>query len=285
MKGNKQTRHHDKWSPWAALSAVFFGMGVSFVACNGPTNNNQNCPEVGGGGHGTGGEHASTGGGGSGTGNTMNTGGTGGIGTDTITTTTDDGSSAEDNTFDHFNDPIDPFQLHQQQLEEGPPEIRTRLHSCTKLSYSALGDFLTSRGVDLAKTGTPDTAGELYTKGKDSLGVANYDAREAETYFHTTAGATRLFDIFVMASQEMIDNIQNAPACQIAGVGKPMFDADTGECVFESFSCIMGRPMSNNDMELCNTMLKHAAPGDSADLAVKRRVTVAAFLSAGHTCE
>ena len=32
-------------------------------------------------------------------------------------------------------------------------------------------------------------------------------------------------------------------------------------------------------------MLAHAAPGNQADLDLKRRITVAAFLSAAHTCE
>src|SRR5579871_6677474 len=78
-----------------------------------------------------------------------------------------------DDTFDHFNDPgasggLDPFQILQERAIEGPPEIATRMHSCTKVAYASLGAFLTSRGVDLSKTSSgtgPQTAGELYKQG------------------------------------------------------------------------------------------------------------------------
>jgi hypothetical protein len=197
------------------------------------------------------------------------------------------------NTFDHFNDPgasgqKDPFEILKERAEEGPPEVRTRLHSCTKIPYASLGDFLTSRGVNLASTssgGAPKTAGELYKTGTDALGVARFDAREAETYFHTTAGATKLFDIFVQAAPEIIANIQNVDACKINGAAKPMFDAATGACVYESLSCIMGRPATDDDLTLCNLMLAQAAKGNANDLTTKRNITVAAFLSAANTCE
>lgn len=199
----------------------------------------------------------------------------------------------EDNTFDHFNDPgesgqKDPFEILKERAEEGPPEIRTRLHSCSKIPYAALGAFLSSRGVNLdatAPNGQPPTAGQLYKTGGDALGVARYDAREGETYFHTTAGATKLFDIFVQAAPEIIAGVQSAPACQLNGAGRPMFSTDDGSCVYESLSCIMGRPATEDDMILCNLMLAQAEAGNAADLARKQRITVAAFLSAAHSCE
>ena len=197
------------------------------------------------------------------------------------------------NTFDHFNDPgasgqKDPFQILKERAEEGPPEVRSRLHSCTKIPYASLGDFLTSRGVNLnavSGAGALKTAGELYKGGTDAMGVARFDARESEVYFHTTAGATKLFDIFVQSAPEIIANIQSVDACKINGAGKPMFDATTGACVYESLSCIMGRPATDDDMTLCNLMLAQAAKGDPKDLTTKRNITVAAFLSAAHTCE
>src|SRR6185295_14027938 len=87
-------------------------------------------------------------------------------------------SNDPDNTFDHFNDPgasgsKDPFEILKQRAEEGPPEVRTRLHSCTKVAYASLGTFLTSRGVNLAATSSgngPKTAGELYKTGGDAMG-------------------------------------------------------------------------------------------------------------------
>jgi hypothetical protein len=197
------------------------------------------------------------------------------------------------NTFDHFNDPgasgqKDPFEILKERAEEGPPEVRTRLHSCTKIPYASLGTFLTSRGVNLAATssaGAPKTAGELYKQGVDALGVARFDAREAETYFHTTAGATKLFDIFVQAAPEIIANIQNVDDCKLNGTSKPMFDATTGACIYESLSCVMARPATDDDLTLCNLMLAQASKSDPKDLTTKRNITVAAFLSAANTCE
>lgn len=293
MNGNRQTMtkqslvHQGRMARLSrfAVPGIVFGVAFGFAACTGKSGpSDHNCPT----------ETTSQGGGGAG--GTTATGGTGATTTTTTTTTTalggsggDNGnaSSDPDNTFDHFNDPGDPFEILKQHAEEGPPEIRGRLHSCTKLSYLTLGEFLRSRGVnvDSPPAQNPKSGGQIYKDGKDSLGVANYDARQAEAAFHTTAGATKLFDIFVQSAPEVIANVQNMPACQIAGVGKPMFDATTGECVYESLSCIMGRPAKLEDVKLCNTMLQHAAPGNQADLDLKRRITVAAFLSAAFTCE
>lgn len=201
-------------------------------------------------------------------------------------------SGDEDNTFDHMNDPgasgqKDPFELLAERAEEGPPEVRTRLHSCQKIPYASLGNFLVSRGVDPNATsgaGELPTAAELYFGGADSLGVARFDAREGESTFHTAAGATKMFDIFVQAAPEIIANIENAAACQLGGQGFPMFDPDDGSCVYESLSCIMGRPATEDDLILCNLMVSQSN-GSQADIARKRNITVAAFLAAAHTCE
>lgn len=193
----------------------------------------------------------------------------------------------DEKVFDHFTPPPDPYDIQKQQIEEGPPEVRARLHSCSKLQYSTLGDFLMSRGVDLDATsapGQPRTAGELYKAGKEVLGAANYHARQPEASFYTAASATKLFDLFVQAAPEIIANIQSAEACKLNGVGKPLFDA-SGKCVYESLSCVMGRPAKPEDLDACNLIIAQAEPGNATDLDLKRRVAVAAFLSAAHTCE
>jgi hypothetical protein len=247
-----------------------------------------NCP--GGSGTGANGTGGTGGGGDGGTGGTGN-GSTGGSPIDDPT----DGSEFagdQDNTFDHMNDPgemgsKDPFEVLAERAEEGPPEVRTRLHSCQKIPYASLGNFLSSRGVNLGATsgqGQLPTAGELYAAGADALGVARFDAREGESYFHTAAGATKLFDIFVQAAPEVIANIPNAPACQIGGTGFPMFDPNDGSCVYESLSCVMGRPATEEDLILCNLMVSQA-DGSAGDIQRKRNITVAAFLAAAHTCE
>lgn len=224
---------------------------------------------------------------------TTSTGGTGGSGTTTTGTGGSEpapsGSDTGNADFDHMNDPgqsgqKDPFEILKEHAEEGPPEVRSRLHGCTKIRYDALGQLLSSRGVNLAATGNPKTAGQLYTSGGDAMGQPKFDAREAEAYFHTTSGATKLFDIFVQASPEIIANIQNAEACKINGVGKPMFDPSDGSCVRETLSCLMGRPATEDDLILCNQLVSNA-DGTQADIDRKRQLAVAAFLSAANTCE
>lgn len=272
-----------------ALSVALALASVGLAACgsDAATGGGDCIPVEGSGGSGNG----ATGGDGSGGEGAGNVGGSGNGGVDPPLdggqTTGKDG-----NTFDHFNDPgssgsKDPFEILKERAEEGPPEIRTRLHSCTKIPYASLGNFLASRGVDLEATagsGQLPTAGQLYAGGGDAMGIARYDAREAEAYFHTASGATKLFDIFVQAAPEIIANIENAPACQVGGVGQPMFDPNDGSCVSDSLTCIMGRPATEEDLILCNLMISKS-DGSPADIAKKRNITVAAFLAAAHTCE
>ncbi len=272
---------------WATPTC--FAAALALSACADPVNPNTTggCPPGGSGGAGS--TTVAT----TGTTSSVTSSASTGTGSTDVPTPGGMTSGKDGNTFDHFNDPgasgqKDPFEILKERAEEGPPEVRSRLHSCTKITYAALGDFLTSRGVNLNATssaGAPKTAGELYKTGMDAMGVARFDAREGETYFHTTAGATKLFDIFVQAAPEIIANIQSVDACKVNGAAKPMFDAITGVCVYESLSCIMGRPATDDDMTLCNLMLAQAAKGDAKDLTTKRNITVAAFLSAANTCE
>jgi len=272
-----------------AMPGIIFSVSFAFAACSeAVTNGGSPAPCASGSGGSSSSASAS---GGSGGGTDLDAGDDGGA-TDPATQG-DFTAGGENNTFNHFNDPgasgqKDPFEILKERAAEGPPEIRTRLHSCSKIPYSSLGAFLASRGVDLNKTaanGKPPTAGELYMNGGDALGVARYDAREGETYFHTTAGATKLFDIFVQAAPEMIANIASAPACQVNGGGFPMFSPVDGSCVEQSLTCIMGRPATSDDLILCNLMLNQANKADPADVDLKRVITVAAFLSAAHSCE
>ncbi|APR76515.1 Hypothetical protein A7982_01862 [Minicystis rosea] len=270
-----------KW----ALPGIVFSASYGFAACSeslpGGTGD---CPP------GTGGQSATTA---SSSSSSSSASSSSGTTTETTPGGTQTTSEDPDNTFDHFNDPgasgsKDPFEILKERALEGPPEVRTRLHSCTKIAYASLGEFLKSRGVNLNATSTgngPKTAGELYKGGADALGVAKFDAREGETFFHTTASATKLFDIFVQAAPEVIANIQNMDACKYNGVSKPMFDTQTGKCVYESLSCVMGRPATQDDLTICNLLVEQATPNDQADLAKKRNIAVAVFLSASHTCE
>lgn len=269
-----------------AIPGILFTVGFGFSACLGADPaNNDNCVAASGGSGGTGGA-----GGGGGSGGATGAGGhepEQDIGGEQV-------SGADGNNFHHPEDPSaagqkSPFEILKERADEGPPEIRTRLHSCSRIPYTSIGAFLTSRGVNLdavAPAGQPPTAGQLYKGAKDSLGAARFDIRQGEAYFYTVAAATKLFDIFVQAAPEIIANIENMPACQSTpGAGSPMFDTVTGKCVYNSVSCIMGRPATDDDMELCNLMIEQADPNNAADKQNKQRIAVAAFLSAAHTCE
>ncbi len=108
-----------------------------------------------------------------------------------------------------------------------------------------------------------------------------------ERSFHTTAEATKLFDIFLRAAPEIVANIGSAaaaPACVYNGVSKPMFEADH-TCVKDSVSCLLGRPAVPNDITLCNAIVAKADPANMADLTNKKYIAVATLLAAGHTCE
>jgi hypothetical protein len=272
-----------------AMPGIVFSVAFAFSACgDAASSSGQNCVPTGGAtGAGGSGQAASSGAGGNPT-----TSGGGGTDGGVVEEAPGGSQTHGEQSFDHTNDPgesgqKDPFEILKERAEEGPPNIRTRLHSCTKIPYSAIGAFLTSRGVNMGSN-VAKTAGQIYQTGGDALGVAKFDAREGERYFHTTAGATKLFDIFVQAAPEIIANIGNpamAPACSLNGSNKPMFDAMDGSCVRDSLSCIMGRPATEDDLILCDLMLAQATPGDAADLKNKQNIAVAAFLSAAHTCE
>jgi hypothetical protein len=268
---------------WALPGVVFVAGSVAFSACGAQSATG-------------GGEHCSNGGAGTTTSTTHTSSSTSGIPASTLPQGAPDTTSNNSaDTFDHFNDPgsdgsLDPFQILQQREEEGPPEIRTRMHSCTKVAYASLGSLLSSMGVAsiTAKTPAAGSAGDLYQNGSDAYGAAKFDAREAETYFQTTASATKLFDIFVMSAPEIIANITSAtlaPLCTYNGVNKPMFDPTSGACVYESASCIMGRPATPDDLALCNNVLAQVDPTVMNDLVIKQNIAVAVLLSAAHTCE
>ena len=139
-------------------------------------------------------------------------------------------SGGEENTFDHAGDlgglgAKDVFQILSERQEEGPPEIRSRLHSCQKVQNTVLRNILTGFGVNLQATAAnnqPPTAGQLFSGGLSALGGANYDSRVGESITWTSAGAAKLFDIFVQAAPEIIANLENAERCKVDGVGTPI---------------------------------------------------------------
>jgi len=193
-------------------------------------------------------------------------------------------AGGQDNTFDHMaglgnEAPKDAFEILKQREEEGPAEIRTRLHSCQKIQVTTLRSMLTALGVDIDATGDPPTAGELIKGGGQALGAANYDARVGESIVWTSAGAAKLFDIMVQAAPEIIANLPNMPQCQIDGVGPQVFDAEN-HCVEDAVSCLIGRPATADHVAICDSVVAHAS-----DIETGKKIAVATLLSAAHSCE
>ena len=193
-------------------------------------------------------------------------------------------SAGETNTFDHFSSigedgARDPFEILAQRQEEGPPEVRTRLHSCQKLQYTTLRNILSGFGVNIDATGNPPTAGQLFKNGGGALGVANYDARVGEAIVWSSAGAAKLFDIFVQAAPEIIANLETVDQCKVNGAGTKMFD-DQNQCNPDAVSCLIGRPATPQHLSICNHLVSSASSVDKG-----KNVAVATMLAAAHSCE
>lgn len=193
-------------------------------------------------------------------------------------------AGGEENTFSHMSDlgangSRDAFEILAQRQEEGPPEIRTRLHSCQKVQITALRSILEGFGVAIDTTGDPPSAGQLFSEGGGALGAANYDARVGEAIVWSAAGAAKLFDIFVQAAPEIIANLAATPQCQLDGVGPEMFDAND-QCNENAVTCLIGRPATPEHMAICNSMVHSATTVDKG-----KQIAVATLLSAAHQCE
>jgi hypothetical protein len=143
-------------------------------------------------------------------------------------------------------------------------------------------DVSGNRGVCVK---TPFNAGFLYQTARDTMSVPKFDSRRQEKDGHTTSSAMRLFDIFMQAAPEIIQNISSpmlAPACTTSTGNPTMFAAD-GSCVEEAVSCLIGTPATADHMLLCDMIVQKAT--DPADLKNKQIIAVAALLSAANTCE
>jgi hypothetical protein len=197
-------------------------------------------------------------------------------------------ASSPGNTFDHDSTlgeddaARDPLEIAKQREEEGPPEVRTRLHSCQKLPIATIANVLTDLGVDVnakAAQGQPPSAGDLLKGGGTALGAANYPARVGEAIVWTAAGAAKQFDIFVQAAPVIIQNLPNAPLCQVNGTGPQMFDAN-GQCNADAISCLIGRPATPEHVAICNSLVVSASTPEKG-----QAIAVATMLSAAHSCE
>jgi hypothetical protein len=187
-------------------------------------------------------------------------------------------SGGEDNTFDHPGTNIDPFELLDRLRREGPPRYSARVKSCAKMKYETLGTLLSSRGVNLGNT-VALSAGRMWRESDQALGAANFAARQREGRELTTAGASKMFDIFVQAAPEIIAAMPNRAECQVAGVGVTMFNAEN-QCNPDAIACLIGVPATASHLELCNLTVQRAS-----DVEKGKLIAVASLLAAAHTCE
>jgi hypothetical protein len=188
-------------------------------------------------------------------------------------------SGNESTTYDHDNGGSSPWERLDQLAKEGPPRYMSRVHSCPKVRYQTLGRVLASLGVDVANQ-TDLSAGKLYRDGFNALGGANYWTRIRENLFITTSGASREFDIFAAAADEIIAAVPTLERCKVGGVGAQLFNPTTNACRPDGIACITGAPAQGAHLEFCNLAVARAS-----DVATGKRLAVAAMLAAAYTCE
>jgi hypothetical protein len=189
-------------------------------------------------------------------------------------------SGNQGTTFDHANDQIDPFDLLQRLVEQGPPRYTSHVHSCSKVRYATLGNVLASVGMNPANT-VNLSAGQLYTSGFNALGGPNYANRIRENVLVSTSGASREFDIFAAGATETIATLAaNNTFARCPGV--QVFDTTTtpATCRVDGITCIIGFPATATHVSLCNLTVQNAS-----DPTEGQKLAVAAMLAAAYTCE
>jgi hypothetical protein len=184
-------------------------------------------------------------------------------------------TGGEDNTFDHENG--NPFDVIDRLEVEGPLTYSSRVPSCAKMRYDTIGRVLRSLGVDTADA-APLSAGQLYRDGINALGAPKYAARTRENLGITTSGASRLFDIFVAAADNIVTAMPTLQRCTVGGVGASMFDGDV--CRLDGITCLLGVPATQQHFDFCNLAVTSASTP-----AAGKTIAVAALLAAAHTCE
>ena len=187
-------------------------------------------------------------------------------------------AGGEDNTYDHPDALPDIWELLDRLKDEGPATFSSRVHACKKMRYETIGGVLTRRGVNVGNN-TALTAGRLYRDGRAALGAPNYGARISEATDLTTAGASKLYDVFAQAAPEIIAQMPSRTECAVGGVPTEFFDA-TNKCTARGIACLTGMPAVPAQIELCNHIVTSASTPEKG-----RIMAVAIVAAAAHTCE
>lgn len=186
-------------------------------------------------------------------------------------------TGGSDTTFNHDNSGYSPWELIDRLAQEGPAKYTSHVHSCSKVRYATLGNVLKSLGVDMTKTGAVSAA-KLYQGGENALGAPNFANRIRENIGITTSGASREFDIFAAAADEVIAAMPTLERCKLGGIGAQMFDGNT--CRTEGIACLIGQPATALHVQFCNVAITSATTPEAG-----KRIAVASLLAASYTCE
>lgn len=185
-------------------------------------------------------------------------------------------TGGSDDTFDHDNSGISPWDLLQRLEIEGPPRFTSHMHSCPKVRYNTLGNVLGDLGVNAANT-TSLSAGQLYTSGYNALGGPDYANRIRENIGITTSGASREFDIFAAAAPEIITAFGSNSIARCPGA--TLFDSNN-QCQASGLECLIGVPPMTEHLEYCNLTVSSAST-----VTLGKQLAVATILAAAYTCE
>jgi len=197
--------------------------------------------------------------------------------------------AADGNTQHHFQDPntgdngiTDPNQQKAEDQTVGSPEVVARLHSCSKITYAALGNILSERGVNTGSTQS-NSAGLLYKGGASALGTANYAGRVPEMIKPSTAALSKEFDILVAASQEIQAAVKAGTLNMKACTGTQLVDS-SGNFTKDGLTCLMGKPATADHVSIANDAITQAqSQGLTKDQG--QQIAIAALLEAADTCE
>jgi hypothetical protein len=170
----------------------------------------------------------------------------------------------------------DPTVVEQQTVAVGSIEVEARLHSCTKITYAALGQMMTSRGVVMTDN-AQGSAGYIYQTGVSALGLADYPARVAEMLVPTAATESKQMDIFVAASSVIPST---TPFASITGCSGVSLLDTTGNFTSDGISCLIGKPATPEHLLVANQILTEA-PDPTTGL----QLAISTLLEAAHTCE
>ncbi|HWU88783.1 MAG TPA: hypothetical protein VN253_16065 [Kofleriaceae bacterium] len=185
-------------------------------------------------------------------------------------------TGAEDQTFDHENS-FNPWELIDRLATEGPARYTSHVHGCPKVRYRTFKNVLTSLGVNANSTAAL-SPGKLYADGANAMGAPTFVNRIRENITTTTSGASRAFDIFAAAAQEVINAMPTLARCQVNGQPAVLFDGNT--CRADGITCLIGTPAQPAHVDYCNLTVANATTPD-----IGKRVAVAALLAAAYTCE